>query len=183
MLWDRGTWTPEADDVDAALKKGDLKFTLDGYKLKGSWVLVRTSGRYRRRQAAATAIDLAAHQASRRLGRRARHHRVRAEEREERRRLRGHSRRRHAGDLDHQQLPRRRWATTPARCWPRSSSGGHARRGRGRHRGTRQRHETSNEEPYSEEPDASGQDESQTLDLRPSCRRAAAVGERTLQTA
>ena len=46
MLWDRGTWTPEVDDVDAALKKGDLKFTLNGYKLKGSWVLVRTSGRY-----------------------------------------------------------------------------------------------------------------------------------------
>ena len=46
MLWDRGTWTPESDDVDAAIKKGDLKFTLDGYKLKGSWVLVRTKGRY-----------------------------------------------------------------------------------------------------------------------------------------
>ena len=46
MLWDRGTWTPESDDVDAALKKGDLKFTLNGYKLKGSWVLVRTGGRY-----------------------------------------------------------------------------------------------------------------------------------------
>ena len=46
MLWDRGTWTPESDDVDAALKKGDLKFTLTGYKLKGSWVLVRTGGRY-----------------------------------------------------------------------------------------------------------------------------------------
>ena len=46
MLWDQGTWTPEVDDVDAALKKGDLKFTLDGYKLKGSWVLVRTGGRY-----------------------------------------------------------------------------------------------------------------------------------------
>jgi bifunctional non-homologous end joining protein LigD len=44
MLWDRGTWTPAVDDVDAALKKGDLKFTLDGYKLKGSWVLVRTRG-------------------------------------------------------------------------------------------------------------------------------------------
>jgi bifunctional non-homologous end joining protein LigD len=44
MLWDRGTWTPQVDDVDAALKKGDLKFTLDGYKLKGSWVLVRTRG-------------------------------------------------------------------------------------------------------------------------------------------
>jgi bifunctional non-homologous end joining protein LigD len=44
MLWDKGTWTPEVDDVDAALKKGDLKFTLDGVKLKGSWVLVRTKG-------------------------------------------------------------------------------------------------------------------------------------------
>jgi bifunctional non-homologous end joining protein LigD len=44
MLWDTGTWTPEADDVDKALEKGDLKFTLDGYKLKGSWVLVRTRG-------------------------------------------------------------------------------------------------------------------------------------------
>jgi bifunctional non-homologous end joining protein LigD len=45
MLWDQGTWTPQVDDVGAALKKGDLKFTLDGYKLKGSWALVRTSGR------------------------------------------------------------------------------------------------------------------------------------------
>src|SRR5687767_4918534 len=46
MLWDQGTWTPEVESVDAALKKGDLKFTLDGYKLKGSWVLVRTGGRW-----------------------------------------------------------------------------------------------------------------------------------------
>lgn len=46
MLWDCGTWTPQVDDVDVALEKGDLKFTLDGYKLKGSWVLVRTSGSY-----------------------------------------------------------------------------------------------------------------------------------------
>ena len=46
MLWDKGTWTTEQDDVDAALKKGDMKFTLNGYKLKGSWVLVKTSGRY-----------------------------------------------------------------------------------------------------------------------------------------
>jgi bifunctional non-homologous end joining protein LigD len=46
MLWDQGTWTPQTDDVDAALKKGDLKFTLDGYKLKGSWVLVKTGGRW-----------------------------------------------------------------------------------------------------------------------------------------
>jgi bifunctional non-homologous end joining protein LigD len=46
MLWDRGTWTPEIADTDAAIRKGDLKFTLNGYKLKGSWVLVRTGGRY-----------------------------------------------------------------------------------------------------------------------------------------
>ena len=44
MLWDRGTWKPEVDDIDAAMKKGDLKFTLDGVKLKGSWVLVKTRG-------------------------------------------------------------------------------------------------------------------------------------------
>src|ERR1700733_8629178 len=42
MLWDRGTWTPEVADVDAALETGDLKFTLAGKKLRGSWVLVRT---------------------------------------------------------------------------------------------------------------------------------------------
>jgi bifunctional non-homologous end joining protein LigD len=44
MLWDQGTWTPADPDVDRSLAKGDLKFTLDGYKLKGSWVLVRTRG-------------------------------------------------------------------------------------------------------------------------------------------
>lgn len=46
MLWDKGTWTPEVEDVDAAIKKGDLKITLDGFKLKGSWVLVRTKGKW-----------------------------------------------------------------------------------------------------------------------------------------
>jgi len=44
MVWDRGSWTPEVRDVDAAMAKGDLKFTLYGAKLKGSWVLVRTRG-------------------------------------------------------------------------------------------------------------------------------------------
>jgi bifunctional non-homologous end joining protein LigD len=44
MLWDTGTWTPEVPDVDAALAKGDFKFRLDGYKLKGSWALIRTRG-------------------------------------------------------------------------------------------------------------------------------------------
>jgi bifunctional non-homologous end joining protein LigD len=51
MIWDRGTWTPEVDDVDAALKKGELKFSLDGEKLHGSWVLVRTRRRGEERPA------------------------------------------------------------------------------------------------------------------------------------
>jgi bifunctional non-homologous end joining protein LigD len=42
MLWDRGTWRPEEDDIDAAIREGELRFTLDGVKLKGAWVLVRT---------------------------------------------------------------------------------------------------------------------------------------------
>ena len=44
MVWDKGTWTPEPgfEDIDTALVDGELKFRLDGIKLKGSWVLVRT---------------------------------------------------------------------------------------------------------------------------------------------
>lgn len=45
MIWDYGTWTPEGD-ADEGLRKGELKFTLSGKKLKGSWVLVRTKGRF-----------------------------------------------------------------------------------------------------------------------------------------
>src|SRR5437868_14638941 len=46
MVWDYGTYKPEeTDDVEAALRKGDFKFTLEGEKLKGSWVLVRTRER------------------------------------------------------------------------------------------------------------------------------------------
>jgi bifunctional non-homologous end joining protein LigD len=44
MLWDRGYWEPEGDPK-AMLKSGDLKFTLDGQRLKGSWVLVRMKRR------------------------------------------------------------------------------------------------------------------------------------------
>jgi bifunctional non-homologous end joining protein LigD len=44
MLWDRGFWKPEGD-ADKMLAKGDLKFTLAGDKLKGSWVLVRMRDR------------------------------------------------------------------------------------------------------------------------------------------
>jgi bifunctional non-homologous end joining protein LigD len=46
MVWDRGTYTPESGhDVATGLKKGDLKVRLQGRKLKGSWVLVRTRDR------------------------------------------------------------------------------------------------------------------------------------------
>jgi len=39
QLWDRGYW--DSDDPEAGFRKGDLKFTLEGDKLHGSWVLVR----------------------------------------------------------------------------------------------------------------------------------------------
>ncbi|MDB5328598.1 MAG: ligD 2, partial [Phycisphaerales bacterium] len=43
-LWDRGSWQPDPQTpgIDAALKAGELKFSLEGLKLKGSWELVRT---------------------------------------------------------------------------------------------------------------------------------------------
>ena len=42
QLWDRGYWQPEgAATPQAGLRAGDLKFTLDGTHLHGSWVLVR----------------------------------------------------------------------------------------------------------------------------------------------
>ena len=39
QLWDRGYW--DADNPERGFEKGDLKFTLHGEKLGGSWVLVR----------------------------------------------------------------------------------------------------------------------------------------------
>jgi bifunctional non-homologous end joining protein LigD len=42
MVWDRGTYRPEAgQDVATALRKGRLTFTLEGRKLKGGFSLVR----------------------------------------------------------------------------------------------------------------------------------------------
>jgi len=40
-LWDRGHWSPEGMQAEDGLAKGDLKFTLEGERLHGSWVLVR----------------------------------------------------------------------------------------------------------------------------------------------
>lgn len=42
QLWDRGYWVAEGSlSPEQALEKGDLKFTLDGKRLHGSFVLVR----------------------------------------------------------------------------------------------------------------------------------------------
>ena len=40
MLWDRGTWTNEADPA-AGVAKGKLHFTLTGERMRGEWVLIR----------------------------------------------------------------------------------------------------------------------------------------------
>jgi bifunctional non-homologous end joining protein LigD len=46
LLWDEGFWwpLPEYLDVDENLRKGCLKFTLDGKKLKGNWALIWREG-------------------------------------------------------------------------------------------------------------------------------------------
>ena len=44
MVWDMGTWEPQGD-ASAMLKKGDLKFRLDGQKLKGEFALVHIKSR------------------------------------------------------------------------------------------------------------------------------------------
>jgi bifunctional non-homologous end joining protein LigD len=41
QLWDRGYWSPEGMTAEEGLSSGDLKFTLNGKRLHGSWVLVR----------------------------------------------------------------------------------------------------------------------------------------------
>jgi bifunctional non-homologous end joining protein LigD len=44
MLWDRGTWAPEKgfENIGEALKKGELKFVMEGERMHGGWVIVRT---------------------------------------------------------------------------------------------------------------------------------------------
>ncbi|MEN5171009.1 DNA ligase D [Brevundimonas pondensis] len=41
QLWDVGEWTPQDEDLDAAFRKGVVKLTLDGERLKGGWALIR----------------------------------------------------------------------------------------------------------------------------------------------
>ena len=47
MLWDQGTWEPQAEypDVDAGLRDGHLKFLMHGTKMKGKWALIRMAPR------------------------------------------------------------------------------------------------------------------------------------------
>ncbi len=45
QLWDRGFWAPEGGkSAQQMLAAGDLKFTMEGERLHGSWVLVRMKG-------------------------------------------------------------------------------------------------------------------------------------------
>lgn len=44
LLWDRGHWMPVGDPL-SGLRKGKLKFRLEGKKLSGGWTLVRMGGR------------------------------------------------------------------------------------------------------------------------------------------
>ena len=50
IVWDWGTWTPEAPTLEPrrAVADGELKFRLEGKKLHGRFTIVRTSGRRHR---------------------------------------------------------------------------------------------------------------------------------------
>jgi bifunctional non-homologous end joining protein LigD len=47
MVWDQGTWEPQAGhtDVDEGLRAGSLKFVMHGTKMKGKWALIRMGGK------------------------------------------------------------------------------------------------------------------------------------------
>ncbi len=44
MVWDVGTWEPQGN-VAEMMRKGDLKFRLDGQKLKGEFALIHMKAR------------------------------------------------------------------------------------------------------------------------------------------
>jgi bifunctional non-homologous end joining protein LigD len=67
MIWDEGHWAPMEDaDPVRAIAKGELRFLLDGKKLKGSWTLVSTGDRkwllMKRRDEYASSEDIEATQ-------------------------------------------------------------------------------------------------------------------------
>jgi bifunctional non-homologous end joining protein LigD len=45
QLWDRGLWAPQGGaSAEQQLRKGELKFVMEGERMHGSWVLVRMKG-------------------------------------------------------------------------------------------------------------------------------------------
>ncbi|HEY0599829.1 DNA ligase D, partial [Brevundimonas sp.] len=44
QMWDRGTWEPQEDDLDAAFARGNVKMVLHGERLRGKWALIRLKG-------------------------------------------------------------------------------------------------------------------------------------------
>ncbi len=44
MLWDEGFWEPFGN-VEEGLRKGELKFTLQGMRMKGKWAFIRLKGK------------------------------------------------------------------------------------------------------------------------------------------
>ena len=63
MIWDEGVWAPmEATDPVKAIKAGEMRFVLEGKKLKGSFTLVRTGDRkwllMKRKDEYATPVDI-----------------------------------------------------------------------------------------------------------------------------
>ena len=49
VIWDRGWWEPDGDPR-AGYRKGSLKFTLHGRRLRGGWALVRMRPRDEKRR-------------------------------------------------------------------------------------------------------------------------------------
>lgn len=49
MLWDRGSWTPRGDPREG-LREGQLKFDLEGDRLKGGFALIRLKGSGEKRE-------------------------------------------------------------------------------------------------------------------------------------
>lgn len=45
MLWDRGTWAPVPGKSAKDLERGHLHFTVEGERMKGSWLLIRLKPR------------------------------------------------------------------------------------------------------------------------------------------
>jgi bifunctional non-homologous end joining protein LigD len=45
LLWDRGSWSPVGDPL-VGYRRGRLKFSLNGHKLRGLWNLVRMGARH-----------------------------------------------------------------------------------------------------------------------------------------